>query len=165
MKNGHFGGNPSQERYEELLGRRENFTLHAFLAVLSFIIFGSVPLVVYGLLMSKHYSDEYNIAAVTASSVVCIILLAMGKAYTSTPPKSYIKTVLHYVSLALATSGVTYIAGDLAKDLLDKISGSESGYVLAMPLSDRTRMEPAWMSYSSLYFNVPASASSSSSFF
>ncbi|KOM40991.1 hypothetical protein LR48_Vigan04g118900 [Vigna angularis] len=143
LKNGHSGGNPSQDRYEELLGRRENFTVHAFLAVLSFIIFGSVPLVVYSLLISKHYYDEYNIAAVAASSVVCIILLAMGKAYTSTPPKSYIKTVLHYVSLALATCGVSYIAGDLAKVLLDKISGSESGYVLAMPLSDTTRMEPA----------------------
>ncbi|XP_027905105.1 membrane protein of ER body-like protein isoform X3 [Vigna unguiculata] len=143
LKNGHSERNPSQDRYEELLGRRENFTLHAFLAVLSFIIFGSVPLGVYGLFISKHYYDEDNIAAVTATSVVCIILLAMGKAYTTTQPKSYVKTVLHYVGLALATSGMSYIAGDLVKDLLDKIIGSESGYVLAMPLSDTTTMEPA----------------------
>ncbi|KAK8465278.1 hypothetical protein PHAVU_009G040800 [Phaseolus vulgaris] len=152
LKNGHSGGNPlqmntQQDRYQELLGRRENFTLHAFLAVLSFLIFGSVPLGVYGFFISKNYYGEGNIAAVTATSVVCIILLAMGKAYTSRPPKSYFRTVLHYVSLALATSGISYIAGDLVKDLLEKISGSESGNVLAMPFSDTTRMEPAWMSY------------------
>ncbi|KAK7353485.1 hypothetical protein VNO80_18933 [Phaseolus coccineus] len=152
LKNGHSGGNPlqmntQQDRYQELLGRRENFTLHAFLAVLSFLIFGSVPLGVYGFFISKNYYGEGNIAAVTATSVVCIILLAMGKAYTSRPPKSYFKTVLHYVSLALATSGISYIAGDLVKDLLEKISGSESGNVLAMPFSDTRRMEPAWMSY------------------
>jgi len=147
LKNGHSGGNTQQDRYEEVLGRRENFTLHAFLAVLSFLVFGSVPIGVYSLLISKHHYDEGTMAGVTATSVVCIILLAMGKAYSSRPPKSYVKTVLYYVSLALATSGISYIAGDLVKDLLHKISGSESGYVLAMPLSDTTTMEPAWMSY------------------
>ncbi|CAJ1974515.1 unnamed protein product, partial [Sphenostylis stenocarpa] len=139
LKNGHSGGHPlqintQQDRYQELLGRRENFILHFLLAVLSFLIFGSVPLGVYGLLISMHNYDEVKISAVTASSVVCIILLAMAKAYTSRPPKSYVKTVLHYVALALATSGISYLAGDLVKKLLDKISGSQSGYVLAMPL-------------------------------
>lgn len=44
-----------QDRYQELLGRRANFLLHAVVAVLSFLIFGSVPLVVYGLLIRVHY--------------------------------------------------------------------------------------------------------------
>ncbi|TKY73979.1 Membrane protein of ER body protein [Spatholobus suberectus] len=139
--------NTQEDRYQELLGRRANFLLHAIVAVLSFLIFGSVPLVIYGLLISKNYYAEVKIAAVAATSVVCIILLAIGKVYTTRPPKSYVKTVLHYVSLALATSGISYIAGDLVKDLLDKISGSESGYVLTMPLSGTTRMKTAWMSY------------------
>lgn len=88
-----------QDRYQELLGRRANFLLHAVVAVLSFLIFGSVPLVVYGLLIRVHYYEEVKNAAVAATSVVCIILLAIGKVYTSRPPKTYVKTVLQYVYL------------------------------------------------------------------
>lgn len=135
-----------QDRYQELLGNRANFLLHVVVAIFSFLIFGFVPLVVYGLLISKNYYAEVKIAAVAAASVVCIIVLAIGKVYTNRPLKSYVKTVLHYVSLALATSGISYLAGDLVKDLLEKISGSESGSVLTMPLSG-TRMKPAWMFY------------------
>lgn len=152
LKNNHSGGDSQQinvqHQYEELLGRREHFLLHAVVAVLSFLIFGSVPLVIYGLLIYKNYDAEVTIAAVAATSVACIILLAMGKVYNTRPPKSYVKTVLNYVTLALATSGMSYIAGNLVKDLLEKISGSESGYVLTMmPLSDTTRREPSWTSY------------------
>ncbi|XP_020229109.1 membrane protein of ER body-like protein isoform X2 [Cajanus cajan] len=150
LKNDHSGGDTLQmnvqDRYQELLGHRANFLLHVVVAIFSFLIFGSVPLVVYGLLISKNYHAEVKIAAVAAASVVCIIVLAIGKVYTNRPLKSYVKTVLHYVSLALATSGISYLAGDLVKDLLEKISGSESGSVLTMPLSG-TRMKPAWMSY------------------
>lgn len=137
----------AQDRYQELLGRRENFLLHAVVAVLSFLIFGSVPLDIYGLLISKNYYAEVKIAVVAATSVACIILLAIGKVYNTRPPKSYVKTVLYYVTIILATSGMCYIVGDVVKDLLEKISGSESGYVLTMPSSDTRRMKPAWMSY------------------
>lgn len=151
LKNNHSGGDSQQmnvqDRYQELLGRRENFLLHAVVAVLSFLIFGSVPLVIYGLLISKNYYAEVKIAVVAATSVACIILLAIGKAYNTRPPKSYVKMVLYYVTIILATSGISYIVGDLVKDLLEKISGSESGYVLTMPSPDTRRMKPAWMSY------------------
>ncbi|KAL3025965.1 hypothetical protein AAZX31_04G206200 [Glycine max] len=151
LKNDHSGEDSLQmnvqDRYQELLGRRANFLLHAVVAVLSFLIFGSVPLVVYGLLIRVHYYEEVKNAAVAATSVVCIILLAIGKVYTSRPPKTYVKTVLQYVTLALATSGISYIVGDLVKDFLEKISGSESVNVLTMPLSDTRRMKQAWMSY------------------
>ncbi|XP_061339155.1 membrane protein of ER body-like protein [Gastrolobium bilobum] len=151
LKKGHTVGDQLQmnvqDRYQEQLGRRENFLLHAVVAVLSFLIFGSVPLLIYGLLISKNYYDEVKLAVVAATSIVCIILLAIGKVYTTRPPKSYIKTVLFYVTLSLATSGVSYIAGNLIKDLLDKLSSnSESGFAITMPISD-TNMESAWMSY------------------
>ncbi|KAK7350788.1 hypothetical protein VNO77_09740 [Canavalia gladiata] len=139
--------NEQEDQYQELLGRKENFLLHAVVAVLSFLIFGSVPLVVYGLLISKQYYAEVKIAVVAVASIVCIILLAIGKVYTSRTSKSYIKTVLKYVTMALAASGLSYIAGNLFKELLDKFSRSESSYVLVMPLSSTRKMKPAWMSY------------------
>ncbi|XP_047178884.1 membrane protein of ER body-like protein isoform X3 [Vigna umbellata] len=149
LKNDHSGEDQTQtvvqDRYQEYLGRRENFLLHAVVAVLSFLIFGAVPLVVYGLLINKNYNTELKLAVVAATSVVCIILLAIGKVYTSRPPKAYMKTVLYYVAMALSTSGVTYIAGDLIKDLLEKLNHPQSGFDITMPISGTTTGS-TWMS-------------------
>ncbi|AES98434.2 hypothetical protein MtrunA17_Chr5g0428711 [Medicago truncatula] len=134
-----------QDRYQELLGNRSNFVFHAVIAVFSFLIFGSVPLIIYGILINKNYYDEVKLAIVAATSVACIILLTVGKVYTRRPPKSYIKTVLYYVTMALAASGLSYIAGKLFKDLLEKFNHSESGFAINMPISD-TSMETTWMS-------------------
>lgn len=150
LKNDQSGENQTQtnaqDRYQELLGRRANFLLHAVVAVLSFLIFGAVPLVIYGVVINKNYYTEVKLAAVAASSVVCIILLAIGKVYTRRPPNSYFKTVFYYVTLALSASGVSYLAGNLIKDLLEKFNHSESGFAITMPISD-TSMKSAWMSY------------------
>ncbi|XP_012568424.1 membrane protein of ER body-like protein isoform X3 [Cicer arietinum] len=150
LKNDHTGEQQLQtnvqDRYQELLGRRSNFVFHAVIALFSFLIFGSVPLVIYGVLINKNYYDEVKLAIVAATSVVCIILLAIGKVYTRRPPKSYIKTVLYYVAIALVASGISYIAGKLIEDLIAKLGRSESGFSTTMPISD-TSMEKTWMSY------------------
>ena len=119
-----------QDRYQELLGRRANFVLHLVVVILSFLIFGSVPFVIYGILISKNYNKEVKLAAVAATSLVCIILLATGKVYTPRQPKSYIKTLSYYVLLAITAAGVSYIAGGLIEDILKKFSQSESGLLL-----------------------------------
>ncbi|XP_028200797.1 membrane protein of ER body-like protein isoform X4 [Glycine soja] len=150
LKKDNSGGDQTQtnvqDRYQESLGRKENFLLHAVVAVLSFLIFGAIPLVIYGLLINKNYYTEVKLATVAATSIVCIILLAIGKVYTSKAPKSYIKTVLYYVTLAISASGVSYIAGNLIKDFLEKLNQPESGFAITMPISD-TSVGPAWMSY------------------
>ncbi|XP_054788927.1 membrane protein of ER body-like protein [Prosopis cineraria] len=136
-----------EDRYQELLGRRENFILHAVVAILSFLIFGSVPILIYGILIRNNFQIEFKLAAVAATSLACIILLAIGKVYTKRPPISYSKTVFYYVAMSLAASGVSYIAGGLIKDLLEKLSNSESGFVIAMSLSGKGTMDAAWRSY------------------
>ncbi|MED6193512.1 hypothetical protein PIB30_020124 [Stylosanthes scabra] len=118
--------NDGEEETSLSVGKEENVVV-----VLSFLIFGSVPLLVYGLQIHKNYYVGVKLAAVLVASVACIILLSIGKNYNRNTPKYYIKTVLIYVILALATSGVSYIAGDLIKNLREKLSGpSESGVVL-----------------------------------
>ncbi|KAJ7959489.1 Membrane protein of ER body-like protein [Quillaja saponaria] len=148
LKNDHFGGNPQQmnlqeDRYQEVLGRRANFLLHATVAILSFLLFGSVPLVAYGILIHKNYYSEVKIALVAAASLLCIILLCIGKVYTRKPPKSYIKTVSYYVSIGFAASGVSYMVGQLLKELLGKYSQSETGFVITMPFSETGLAKPA----------------------
>ncbi|XP_054796398.1 membrane protein of ER body-like protein [Prosopis cineraria] len=139
--------NGQEDKYQRLLGHRENFVLHAVVVVLSFLIFGSVPVVIYGILIGENYSSEVKVALVVAASLLCVILLGIAKVYTKRPPKSYAKTVSYYVTLAVATSGVSYVAGRLMKDLIEKLSELESGFAILMPISDTAEREPPWTSY------------------
>ncbi|XP_019417205.1 PREDICTED: membrane protein of ER body-like protein isoform X2 [Lupinus angustifolius] len=154
LRNDHSGGDLHQtnfmqeDRYQAQLGRRANFLLHVVVAILSFLIFGAVPIIVYGLLIHKNYSAELKLAIMAVTSITCIILLATGKVYTKGPPKSYTTTLLQYVTLALAASGVSYIAGGLIHNLLENFNGPESGFALTIPTTGtRSTVKPAWVPY------------------
>ncbi|KAK4362818.1 hypothetical protein RND71_018059 [Anisodus tanguticus] len=125
------------DRYRQQLGRRENFTVHAVLVVLSYIIFGLVPPVIYGFSFRKSDDKELKIVAVAAASLVCILMLSTGKAYVQRAPKPYFKTISAYVILAFTVSGVSYAAGILFKRLMEKLglfeSSSTVNLLLEMP--------------------------------
>nr|XP_025666877.1 membrane protein of ER body-like protein isoform X3 [Arachis hypogaea] len=148
LKDDHSGSGTNQmeinDQYQELLGRRSNFLLHVVVAVLSFLIFGSVPIIVYGVLINKNYYTEVKLAAVVTASLLCVTLLAIGKVYTKPQPKAYIKTASYYVTMALVASGVSYIVGNLVQDLLEKLTHSDSGFAIAISNSGT---KTAWMSY------------------
>ncbi|XP_059667358.1 membrane protein of ER body-like protein isoform X2 [Cornus florida] len=133
-------------RYQELLGRRENFFLHATVAVLSFLVFGILPPVVFGFSFRESDNSDYKLLAVAAASLLCIIILAIGKAYIQRPAKSYIKTVLYYVIMGFMASGVSYVVGTLIKELLEKLGLFQSSLDVAIPLLEKAPMEPAWRS-------------------
>ncbi|XP_043718973.1 membrane protein of ER body-like protein [Telopea speciosissima] len=114
------------DRYEETLGRRENFRLHAIVAVLSYIIFGLLPPVTYGFSFRKSDDELYKLIMCGAASLVCIILLAIGKAHVRRPPRSYVKTVLYYLLMGLTASGLCYAVGLLIKRLLENSGWFES---------------------------------------
>ncbi|XP_022844560.1 membrane protein of ER body 2-like isoform X2 [Olea europaea var. sylvestris] len=134
--------NEQGDRYRELLGRRENFVLHAAVAVLSYFIFGLVPPLTYGFSFLKSDDKEFKLLAVAAASLICIVILAIGKAYCQRPQKSYIKTVVPYVILGLMVSGVSYAAGMLIKRLLEKLRLFESSSV-----AETTPTPLSWASY------------------
>ncbi|KAK7841854.1 membrane protein of er body-like protein [Quercus suber] len=96
------------DRYQELLGQKRNFVLHASVAILSFLVFGLVPPVVYG--FSFYQSDNRNLklAVVAAASLLCITVLAIVKAYTQKPSKwsIYITTILYYLFIGIGASVV-----------------------------------------------------------
>ncbi|XP_050207123.1 membrane protein of ER body-like protein [Mercurialis annua] len=114
---------PTNERYRELLGKRKNFILHTTVAILSFLVFGSVAPVVYGSSFRKSDNKEYKLAAVTAASLFCIIILAICKAYArKSLPKNYIKIVMYYAVVGFAVSGVSYLSGQLIRKLLENFA-------------------------------------------
>ncbi|CAL0329552.1 unnamed protein product [Lupinus luteus] len=111
------------DRYNELLGERKNLFLHSFIAIISFIIFGLVPPIVYGFSFHENGEKDYKIAAVLAASVLCITLLSIAKAYIqrSNSFVVYLKTVLYYVSTGSVASVLSYLAGELVKKFLEKV--------------------------------------------
>ena len=79
----------NESRYEEQLGRKEHFFLHAMLAVLSYLVFGLIPPVIYGFTFRESDDRDYKILAVAAASLLCIVILAIAKAYTRGEHKSW----------------------------------------------------------------------------
>ncbi|XP_040994379.1 membrane protein of ER body 2-like [Juglans microcarpa x Juglans regia] len=114
-------------RYQEVLGQKMNFILHASVAVLSFLVFGLVPPVVYGFSFYKSDERSFKMAAVAAASLACITVLANAKAYVQRPPNWYIyvTTVLHYVVLGVGAAGISYLAGFLLNKLIQKLGWFE----------------------------------------
>ncbi|XP_042007637.1 uncharacterized protein LOC121756209 isoform X1 [Salvia splendens] len=109
------------DRYRQLLGRRQNFALHAFVAIVAYIAFGLVPPVVYGFSFRESDDKQLKLLMVAAASFVCILVLSLGKACVQRPPKPYLKTVATFLIIGISASGVSYAAGGLVERLLEKL--------------------------------------------
>ncbi|KAL1203112.1 Membrane protein of ER body-like protein [Cardamine amara subsp. amara] len=119
------GREEEEGRYKRLLGRRENFTLHASVAILSFIIVGLLPPVVYYFSFSKTHNRNYKVVSVFGASLVCIVLLAIAKAHVRTPRGSYLKSILYYATIAVSVSGISYVVGNFLEQFLEKQGWSD----------------------------------------
>lgn len=139
------------DRYQATLGRREKFWLHATVSVSSYILFGLLPPVIYGFSFRKSDNREYKLIAVAAASLLCIILLAAGKAHVRKAPKNYIRTILYHVGIGVTASGLSYAVGVLFEKLLEKLGWLDSG--AAAPVSsnlafpEMVATESRWASY------------------
>ncbi|XP_050364850.1 membrane protein of ER body-like protein [Argentina anserina] len=140
------GADEQVDRYEDVLGKRQNFILHASVAIFSFLIFGLVPPLVYCFSFRQSNDTDLKLAVVAASSLLCIILLATGKAYNQRPQK-YIKTLVYYVIIGVGVAGVSYIAGDLIDKLLEKLGWFDSTVAGTLPLPQMSTVKPAWKSW------------------
>ncbi|KAL5717787.1 hypothetical protein ACHQM5_010752 [Ranunculus cassubicifolius] len=117
------------DRYHELLGNKRRFTLHATVAILSYIIFGLVSPLTYGFSFRVTDNKEYKLIAVAVAALVCITLLAIAKAYVQKPPKTYAKTVFYYICIGVMSSGVSYVIGVFVKKLLERLGLFEGSVV------------------------------------
>ncbi|ESW06123.1 hypothetical protein PHAVU_010G021600 [Phaseolus vulgaris] len=137
------------DRYIELLGQKENFILHAFIAIISFLVFGLVPPVVYGFSFGESGDKDFKLAAVAAASLLCITLLSIAKAYIKRPNSyfTYFKTVLYYISTGAVASLLSYIAGDLVKELIENLGWFDSVSNFSMQIPGIGVQQTGWGSY------------------
>lgn len=103
-------------------------------AVLSYIIFGLLPPVVYGFAFRKSDNKEHKLIAVAASSLLCVSLLALGKAHVR-PQKDYIKSLFYYLGLAIPATGLSYVAGVMIDRLLRELGLFDSSTISPSPPS------------------------------
>ncbi|KAM3206419.1 hypothetical protein ACQJBY_061862 [Aegilops geniculata] len=109
------------------LGRRSKARVHMVLALLSYIVFGLLPPVVYGLSFRESNDRENKMMAVAGASLASIALLALGKAHVQIAPRTYFKTLMYYLTIAVSSSGMSYVAGVLITRLLVQFGIVEQG--------------------------------------
>ncbi|KAF2554211.1 hypothetical protein F2Q68_00037502 [Brassica cretica] len=114
-----------ESQYKRLLGRRENFMLHATVAILSFIITGLLPPVVYYFSFRETHDKDYKVASVFGASLICISFLALAKAHVRSPGSGYLKSVLYYAANAVSVSGITYVVGNVVNQVIEKYGWSD----------------------------------------
>ncbi|CAA7023350.1 unnamed protein product [Microthlaspi erraticum] len=116
-----------KDRYNELLGRRTNSRMHILVAVLSYIFFGLIPPLVYAFSFYVTGIKNYKLMSVFSVSLVCVILLCMIKVYVRKQPslrgsrKSYLKSAAYYTFIVVASSGISYVVGDIMGDYMEKL--------------------------------------------
>ncbi|KAH6813626.1 hypothetical protein C2S51_022644 [Perilla frutescens var. frutescens] len=137
-----------KDRYKEVLGRRQNFMLHAVVAIISYLVFGLVAPVVYGFSFRGSDDKQLKLVVAAAASIVCIFVLAIAKAYVQRPPKPYLKTVTTFIILGFMVSGVSYAAGELVERLLEKLGLFQpTSAAPNLLLQEMTPLASGWASY------------------
>ncbi|XP_020223120.1 membrane protein of ER body 2 [Cajanus cajan] len=143
-------GDTENDKYYELLGKRENFFLHAFFAILSFLIFGLVPPIVYGFSFSESDDKDLKLAAVAATSLICITLLGIAKAHIQRRNSyvTYLTTVAFYVTSGVLASLLTYVAGAFMKRLVEQLGWFQPKSNVALSsLAEMSMVKSGWGSY------------------
>ncbi|KAJ0714029.1 putative Ccc1 family protein [Helianthus annuus] len=129
--------NEATSKYNELLGQANYFPLHVFFTILSFVVFGMVPLVAYGYSFHETNDKDFTVVIVAIVSLVCVSLLAIFKAYINKCTFfEYIKTAVHYITTAVSVSCVSYVAGNLLTRFIEEYGFfdlSSSGGVSLLP--------------------------------
>ncbi|KAK7286826.1 hypothetical protein RJT34_22100 [Clitoria ternatea] len=135
------------DQYNELLGQRKHFILHAFIAILSFIVFGLVPPLVYGFSFNESDDKDFKLAAVAGASLLCITLLSIAKAHTKRPNNcfTYFQTVLYYVTTGALASLLSYLAGVFVKKLMQKLGWFQtpSNFAMQIPRISVLQQQPS----------------------
>ena len=110
------------DTYEQVFGDRQNHRLHLTVAIISFLILGLVPPLLYGFTFRKPEDKFLKIPTVTIVSVLCIGLLGVGKAYIEKPENClvYVHIIGGCIADAIGTSAVTTFGGELIQNYIDQ---------------------------------------------
>ncbi|KAH9321930.1 hypothetical protein KI387_016569, partial [Taxus chinensis] len=95
-----------RDEFLETVGHR--FWFNGFVAILSYLIFGSLAPITYGFSFRKSDDRVYKFLATSLLSLLSIVLLALGKARVT--KKSYIRIVILYIVTGFWASIIGFFA-------------------------------------------------------
>ena len=98
----------------------QRFWLNSLLAILSFVVFGSLPPLTYGFSFRQSNDYDYKMEATVAVSVIAIVLLGCGKVAAKMTQQSYIRTLSTLLFTGVAASVAGFYTGDYVSKLLEK---------------------------------------------
>ncbi|KAJ6390194.1 hypothetical protein OIU77_024415 [Salix suchowensis] len=106
-----------------------------------------LDLKMYGFTFMETDDKNLKIVAVLVASLLCITILAIGKACIKKPTKKNFRIVLCYFVAGIKAAVVSYVVGDLAKKLIEKLGWFEPGKTFPLPLAEMSSGRLAWASY------------------
>lgn len=115
-------------------------------ALLSYLVFGFLPPLVYGFSFRESNDKDLKLLMVAAASIVSVMILAAAKAHVQSPRKSYFKTIAYYFMFGFMVSGVSYLFGGLIMKLLEKVDLFHSGSAVNLSIHGATS-KPAIATY------------------
>lgn len=105
-----------QDQFIDTVGH--SFWFNGSVAIVSYLIFGSLAPITYALSFRKSDDILHKFIATSAVSLVCILLLALGKARVRR--KSYIRAIIVYIVTGFCSAVAGFFAGEYIKKLLEK---------------------------------------------
>ncbi|VVA95571.1 unnamed protein product [Arabis nemorensis] len=108
----------AEDPYQILLGNRINVKLHCFVVVASFIFFGVIPPLFYGLSFKRSNKKHYKAVVVFVVSLLCVIFLSFAKAYAF--DMDILKTMFEYTGIAIGASTLSFVTSKIVSGMLEK---------------------------------------------
>eukprot|EP00252_Welwitschia_mirabilis_P011382 TRINITY_DN255_c0_g1_i2.p1 TRINITY_DN255_c0_g1~~TRINITY_DN255_c0_g1_i2.p1 ORF type:complete len:918 (-),score=229.35 TRINITY_DN255_c0_g1_i2:292-3045(-) len=106
----------NENEFTESVGH--SFWFNGSMALLSYLVVGSLAPITYGLSFRKSNDILHKFLLTSGVSLITMILLALGKARVA--KRSYIRTVTLYVITGFWASVAGFFAGEYIKKLLEK---------------------------------------------
>lgn len=110
--------NESPTRFRESVG--PSFWVNGFLAIVSFLIFGALPPLMFGFTFRESNDHDYKMGATVIVSVIAVTLLGCGKVASKMTELSYKRTISTLILTGVAAAVAGFYTGEYISKLLDK---------------------------------------------
>ncbi|KAG0555238.1 hypothetical protein KC19_12G154700 [Ceratodon purpureus] len=108
----------SPARFQQSVGPR--FWINGFLAMISFLFFGALPVLAFGFSFRELNDHDYKMVATVVVSTIAIIFLGCGKVAAKMTDLSYRRTLTTLISTGIVAAVAGFYTGEYISKLLEK---------------------------------------------
>lgn len=105
-------------RFHETVGPR--FWLNGPLAMLSFLVFGALPVLVFAFSFRELDDYDYKMAATVLASTIAVLFLGCGKVAAKMTTLSYWRTLSTLITTGIVAAVAGFYTGEYINKMLQK---------------------------------------------